>query len=122
MCLVRPATCDSLVAGADARYDEIADRYDGVVEDDVADPATSALFDLIGDPEGLRILDFACGQGRVARQLARQGARATGIDISASLLEKARSRKQAAPFGIRYELIDTSSPAAFTADTFDGVV
>lgn len=110
------------MTGGGARYDELADHYDDFVDDDVTDPATAALLDLIGDPSGVRILDVACGQGRVARQLARRGARVTGIDISASLLDKARSRELAAPLGIRYDLLDVSSPVSLSAEIFDGVV
>ena len=41
---------------------------------------------------GARILDLACGAGRHAVELAEQGARVTGLDLSAVLLKAARSR------------------------------
>jgi SAM-dependent methyltransferase len=106
----------------DVRYDEMADHYDSVFEDDVTDPATAALIDLIGPASGLRVLDLACGQGRVARALARGGARVLGIDVSENLLNKARSREREEPLGIRYALIDASAPDALATDVFDGVV
>jgi SAM-dependent methyltransferase len=36
--------------------------------------ASIALLDLCGDVESLRVLDLACGDGRIARELARRGA------------------------------------------------
>ena len=41
---------------------------------------------------GARVLDLACGAGRHAVELAQQGARVTGLDLSAVLLKAARAR------------------------------
>ncbi|HWO88099.1 MAG TPA: class I SAM-dependent methyltransferase [Gemmatimonadales bacterium] len=40
------------------------------------------------------VLDLACGAGRHAAALARRGARVVGLDLSAALLRRARSRGQ----------------------------
>jgi SAM-dependent methyltransferase len=51
------------------------------------------LIDLAGSRvslDGTEILDLACGPGRHAAQLASRGARVTGIDLSAVLLDTAR--------------------------------
>jgi SAM-dependent methyltransferase len=40
--------------------------------------------------EGWRVLDVACGQGRHLRVLARMGVRPIGVDLSQSLLRRAR--------------------------------
>jgi len=45
---------------------------------------------LLGPVRGKRILEVGCGAARWSIALARQGARATGIDLSASQLAKAR--------------------------------
>jgi hypothetical protein len=58
------------VTSTTARYDEIADFYDARAGQSVTDPATAALLGLTGEVDGLRLLDLACGQGRVARELA----------------------------------------------------
>src|SRR5580704_10719847 len=71
-----------------ARYGSMADLYDATVGDSVSDPATEALLDLAGDMTGLNVVELACGQGRVARELARRGARVVGVDISPALLER----------------------------------
>jgi 2-polyprenyl-3-methyl-5-hydroxy-6-metoxy-1,4-benzoquinol methylase len=74
-----------------ARYDEIAGFYEQRSGKTVRDPVTAALLGLAGDVSGLRLLEVTCGQGRVARELARRGAALTGLDISAALLARARA-------------------------------
>jgi 2-polyprenyl-3-methyl-5-hydroxy-6-metoxy-1,4-benzoquinol methylase len=110
------------VAGATARYDGIADFYDARKGDSVTDPGTAALLGLAGDVGGLRLLEVACGQGRVARELARRGARVTGLDISAALLDKAKAAEAHQPFGIIYIQADATASAALDGQVFDGVV
>ena len=106
----------------EARYDAMADRYEDAVGDDVTDPATAALLELTGEVDGLRLLELACGHGRIARELARRGACVVGIDIAAGLLDKARAREDEAPLGIRYELADAAAPDTLLGELFDGVV
>jgi SAM-dependent methyltransferase len=105
-----------------ARYDEIATFYDGVVGNELGDPAAQSLLDLLPDLAGLRVLDLACGQGRLSRELARRGARVVGLDISAALLEIARSAENAEPLGITFAEADATSSAALAGESFDGVV
>jgi SAM-dependent methyltransferase len=59
-------------------------------------------FALLGDIRGLTVLDFGCGAGKNSMLLARRGAHAIGVDISASLIALARQRLG----------INGSSPAA----------
>jgi len=40
--------------------------------------STPALLELLGPVSGMRVLDVACGQGRITRELARQGTDVTG--------------------------------------------
>jgi ubiquinone/menaquinone biosynthesis C-methylase UbiE len=91
------------------RYDEIADFYHGAVGDAPDDPAAEALLSFLPDVYGLAVLDLACGQGRVSRELARRGARVMGVDVSAALLQKARAQEELEPLGILYEEADVSS-------------
>lgn len=42
--------------------------------------------------EGLRVLDLACGAGRHAAELERAGARVIGLDLSPTMLLRARRR------------------------------
>jgi SAM-dependent methyltransferase len=105
---------------ADARYDAVADFY--VAEfDTVADPATQALLSLLGPAAGLRVLDAACGHGRISRELARRGAEVTGVDISGALIDKAVAAEREQPLGIRYIQADIGSPSWRAGTTFDAV-
>ena len=85
----------------EARYDSVADFY-ATAFNAVDDPAAAALLDLTGAPAGLRILDLACGHGRITRELARRGADVTGADISGALIGKALEAERADPLGVRY--------------------
>jgi len=110
------------VGGTTSRYDRIADFYDSKVGDDVGDPATAALLELAGEVHGLQVLDLACGQGRVARALARRGAGVAGVDVSRALLETARAAEDADPLGIEYVHGDVTAADALSGRVFDGVV
>jgi SAM-dependent methyltransferase len=50
------------------------------------------LLDILGLPDGARILDVPCGQGRHSHLLAEAGFDVDGLDLSAELLARARAR------------------------------
>jgi 2-polyprenyl-3-methyl-5-hydroxy-6-metoxy-1,4-benzoquinol methylase len=52
------------------------------------------IFEVLGDVQGKKVLDFGCGEGHLATQLGRLGARVTGIDISPELIELAQRRAE----------------------------
>jgi 2-polyprenyl-3-methyl-5-hydroxy-6-metoxy-1,4-benzoquinol methylase len=104
-----------------ARYDLVAEFYVRDMGGGVDDPATARLLELCGDVAGLRLLDLACGQGRVARELARRGASVTGADLSAELITRARAAENADPLGITYLVADAGDDELFSPATFDGV-
>jgi 2-polyprenyl-3-methyl-5-hydroxy-6-metoxy-1,4-benzoquinol methylase len=103
---------------AEARYDAVADFYVSGF-DSADDPASLALLDLLGPVAGRRVLDVACGHGRITRELARRGADLVGIDISGSLISKARETEQDDPLGIRYIHADITAPKALGDCEFD---
>lgn len=105
-----------------ARYDRIVDFYFGVYGDDVTDPSAATLLGLLGEVQRMRVLDLACGQGRLARELARRGGRVVGIDISSAQLDKALEAETEAPAGITYLNVDATSSQALDGETFDAVV
>jgi SAM-dependent methyltransferase len=45
---------------------------------------------VIGDVGGLRVLEVACGNGRLARRMARGGATVTAVDASEGMILRAR--------------------------------
>lgn len=95
---------------AKARYDAVADFY-ATAFDELDEPASAALLDLLGPPAGLRVLDIACGHGRLTRELARRGAAVTGVDISGALIGRARAAERAEPLGISYLRADVAALA-----------
>jgi ubiquinone/menaquinone biosynthesis C-methylase UbiE len=105
-----------------ARYDEVADFYTAEMGSGLDDPASAALLDLVGEVTGRRLLDLACGQGRVARELARRGASVTGVDLSAALIHRARAAEESDRLGIEYVVADAGDNDLFDAAAFDGVV
>lgn len=67
---------------------------------------------------GKRVLDIACGQGRMSRHLAELGAEVVGVDISATMLDKARA---VGPQKITYVRANIArSPAWWDGQPFDG--
>src|SRR6185437_422875 len=105
-----------------ARYDEFADFYAEFAPDRYDEPPMASLIELIGEVSGLQLLDLACGHGRLTREVARRGARVTGIDISAALIAKARALERVEPLGITYVHADAASPEALAGEVFDGVI
>jgi SAM-dependent methyltransferase len=101
-----------------ARYDAIADFYVSGF-DSVDDSVSLAMLDLTGPVAGLRVLDVACGHGRFSRELARRGAEVTGIDISASLLARAREIERDKPLGVRYLHSDVTAGGILESAAFD---
>jgi SAM-dependent methyltransferase len=104
------------VAEAPARYDEFAEWYEQWVGG--GPPLIAAQAGLLPDVAGQRVLDVACGQGRMSRYLAGLGAEVTGVDISAAMLGKARA---AGPAGITYLRADVARhPDWWDGRAFDG--
>jgi 2-polyprenyl-3-methyl-5-hydroxy-6-metoxy-1,4-benzoquinol methylase len=68
-----------------------------------------ALFSLLGDVRDTTILDAGCGQGYLARLLAKQGARVTGIEPSDAFYRYALRREQTEQLGIQYLQADLST-------------
>ena len=81
-----------------------------------------AFFEFVGDVSGQTLLDAACGEGYNTRLLAQRGARMTGVDISAKMIELARAAEQRRPLGLAYEVASISDLSCFAGETFDGVV
>lgn len=106
-----------------ARYDDVADFYAAGWTDAVDDPASVRLLALLGPIAGRRVLEVACGHGRVCRALARRGAHVVGVDISSALIEKARAAEREAPLGISYHHADvTAADIPDVSGPFDAVV
>ena len=118
----RPESFDA--AAARAAWDHAADAYAGGQASgrdfyrlEFFGPAQVAL---CGDVAGLRLLDVGCGAGYFAREMARRGARVTGVDLSPRMLRPAHVAETAEPLGVDYVLGDAERlDAAFPPAAFD---
>jgi ubiquinone/menaquinone biosynthesis C-methylase UbiE len=77
------------VTGAAAWIDRIRGR---------GDMSRDALLDewmlrAVGDVSGRDVIDLGCGEGRFSRMLAERGARVTGIDLAAPMIDAAAAAR-----------------------------
>jgi ubiquinone/menaquinone biosynthesis C-methylase UbiE len=85
-------------------------------------PAIDAL---LAPSPGQRILEIACGNGNLARRLARAGAGVVAVDFAEELLDRARARPVDGPGTIDYRYLDATDPgqlAALGRHAFDAAV
>jgi ubiquinone/menaquinone biosynthesis C-methylase UbiE len=106
-----------------AAYDAIAEWYDALVRKGglIHDLVLPTIFELMGDVAGQRICDLACGQGLVARQLAKQGANVVGVDLSSELLKIARRYQDTTAASISY-FQGNAVALPLQSETCDGVI
>jgi SAM-dependent methyltransferase len=121
---------DSVAAHA-ALFDGVAERKTTRHKDVPLDasrqpPARRASFTWFDnwlnnfDLDGRHALDLGCGRGEVSVQLARHGARVSGIDVSSESLSKARRLAQDHGMSGQITLQDGNAEnLPFEADTFD---
>ena len=107
---------------ASARYDEFADWYQNWLGEDARrDFVCVAHVDAIGDDVRGRVLDLACGSGRVSRLLADRGATVVGVDLSSALISKALEIEEREPRGIRYFVGSAHHTSWWDGNQFDSV-
>jgi ubiquinone/menaquinone biosynthesis C-methylase UbiE len=108
---------------APTTYDDIAEWYAEWSRGDVqGDSLFEPVARLVGEVDGQRICDLACGEGRVARYFAARGADVLGIDTSARLLAIAASRRAERGRSITYLRDDAQRLDSISDGLFDGVV
>ena len=115
------ATNDEVIAAWSAAAAAHADDFDDEGDFTRRHMLNPAIFELLGDVAGRRILDAGCGQGYLCRLLARRGAHVTGAEPAAGWIAQAVAREATAPLGITYIQADLST---FADDSggFDAVV
>lgn len=90
---VQPPHRDDKGSGS---WEHVAGWYDDLLERRGSDHHTAVVLPgvlrLLDPQTDQRILDVACGQGLLARELTQAGATVIGVDASPSLIEAARKR------------------------------
>lgn len=80
-------------------FGKIADHYDDTVEGRYTLPFKQQLLAIVAVPAGGRVLDVACGNGRLLEMLARKhDFDGYGVDISDKMIENARRINPAMTF------------------------
>ena len=92
----------------------VREGYD-VYRDFLNTPAFLAMLPPVG---GLCGVDIGCGEGGNTRQLARRGARVTGIDVSPTFVRAAAEEEAREPLGIGY-LVASAAELPFDDASFD---
>ncbi|MFB6205855.1 MAG: class I SAM-dependent methyltransferase [Haloglomus sp.] len=107
--------------------DDVADAYEDKRFSNggrlIDDREKEAVLDALGDLEGRRVLEVACGTGRFTALLADRGADIVGLDISAAMLKQGRTKAQ--EVGVDEHLEYMRADAArlpFPDDHFDSVL
>jgi len=77
------------------------------------------ILKVIGAVKGRDVLDIGCGNGSLARILARMGNRVTGVDGSPGIIEHAKAREAAEPLRVKYFASDATDLSMFAANSFD---
>jgi ubiquinone/menaquinone biosynthesis C-methylase UbiE len=80
------------------REDEITWGMFGVPEPEIG---------ILGDVDGLDVVDLGCGTGYFSAWLARRGARPVGVDVTRAQLDTARRLQ--AETGIEFPLVEASA-------------
>ncbi|MGW7536881.1 class I SAM-dependent methyltransferase [Amycolatopsis sp. NPDC054798] len=78
-----------------------------------------AILDLAGDVTGRRILDAGCGAGPLFASLRDRGAKMSGFDFSATMVELARKRLGE---DADLQVADLSRPLPYDDQAFDDVI
>jgi SAM-dependent methyltransferase len=104
---------------AEALFDEdYLHLFAGLLEER-AEVETDLIWRLLELQPGLRVLDLACGHGRIANRLAARGCRVTGVDSSRVFLDRARQDATTLGVSVDYVLGDMREPPA---GQFDRIV
>ena len=93
--------------GRTAQYDIFADEFDRHAQDGFynAHLDRPACLELLGDIDGRRVLDAACGPGLYAEQLVLRGAQVVGFDQSRRMVQICRARVPTGEFRV-HDLAD----------------
>jgi len=81
-----------------------------------------AMFEILGNISGKKILDLGCGEGYNARIMAKKGAKVWGVDFSKKMIDFAIQKEKKDKLGIVYHPADAYNLKMFKNNTIDIVV
>ena len=104
-------------------WEELADWYDKK-QGETGDLWHRALIDpgilkVIGNVQGLEILDLGCGNGYLARKFARDGAKVTAVDASQRMIENAIAHDPKNTLSVKYVQSDANRLKGIQDSGFD---
>ncbi len=105
----------------DQVFDEDYLYFYGEGLDAVRDGNADLIWRLLNLEPGTKVLDLACGHGRIANRLAERGAEVTGLDASDLFLRSAREEAVQLGLEVHYHQGDMRSPP-FADQAFDRVI
>ncbi len=111
--------------GEEWPIDELFDQdylhfYARRLSDETDDAEADLVWRLLGLGDSSRVLDLACGHGRIANRLASRGASVTGLDATPLFLDVAR--RDAQRRGVAVDYVAGDMRAIPWADRFDAVM
>jgi ubiquinone/menaquinone biosynthesis C-methylase UbiE len=80
-----------------------------------------AIFALLPDLRGRRVLEVGCGTGNISLELARRGAAVVGLDVSGPMLAAAHQRAREQSFSAAW-IRGGAAALPFPRNSFDGVI
>ena len=105
-------------------YESLFENYGEKYDQEVFTKGTLAECDFIeeeiGHDRSLKILDIGCGTGRHSIELSKRGYDITGIDLSESMLERARSK--AVDLDLNIDFMKADARALPFEEEFDVVI
>jgi len=94
--------------------------YEPLLSAERSDAETELIWELLDLRPGMRVLDLACGHGRIANRLAARGCRVTGLDATPLFLQ--RARRDATERGLAVDYVDGDMRQLPWTQYFDRVV
>jgi len=113
-------------ADVQATWDANAERWTATYDDDGDSnrrfQSDEPMLALLGDVDGLRVLDVGSGNGYLCRKLASAGATMTGVEMSAEFVRMAKQREAEEGLGITYHRGTVANMAYLESSHFDRAV
>ncbi len=111
------------VKSASDFYDELSSDYVDMIEFSSRIESESKIFEsIVGKYKVTRCLDAGCGVGLYSIILSKLGVKVLGIDISGSMIERARELAQRFGASAEFEVLDFSSIKDKYRENFDLVL